>query len=143
MWKGEMSIGSDHPPILNRSRTHIPNTKTGNHELYNNADRRYWQQALHPASPTAHQSFSPHPRFLFLGLDTYAISVLGTEPGSAARGAAKAVLARNPNEDKNSPVGLEGLEQRFVMFGGGVGLKQLRWLGMALEGAARCVVGLD
>ena len=115
-------------------------TNPGNHEFYNNPSRGYWQRALHPGSPTAYQSFSPHPRFLFLGLDTYDISVLGSEPGSAARAAAVAALARNPNEDKNSPMGLEGLEQRFVMFGGGVGPAQLAWLARALGGAERCAM---
>ncbi len=113
---------------------------TGNHELYNNSDRAYWQRALHPQSPTAYQAFAPHPRFLFIGLDTYDVSVLGSAAGSEERAQAEAILSRNPNEDKNSPLKLEGVDQRFVHFGGGVGTAQLAWLARTLEAAHRCVI---
>lgn len=108
---------------------------TGNHELYNNADRRYWQRAFHPSSPTAYRAFSPHPGFCFVGLDTYDISVLGSSPASAERALAEAALSQNPNADKNSPLNLQGLDRRFVQFGGGVGPSQLAWLAAVLEAA--------
>ena len=119
----------------------------GNHELYNFPSRAFWtnhlacfrdqqQQQPSPAFPGAptpprnscYYAFSPHPRFCFVNLDTYDVSVLGSAPDSQERAEAEAYLRRNPNEDRNSPLGLEGLDKRFVLFGGGVGARQLAWL---------------
>lgn len=36
-------------------------------------------------------------------------------------------------QNQNSPEGLEGVERRFVMFGGGLGQEQLAWLERQLE----------
>lgn len=36
-------------------------------------------------------------------------------------------------QEKNSTVGLEGVERRFVKFGGGLGQEQLAWLEQQLE----------
>jgi manganese-dependent ADP-ribose/CDP-alcohol diphosphatase len=78
-------------------------------------------------------------RFLFLNLDTYDISLVGNPEGSEGRELALAYLSKNPNEDKNSPLNLEGAEQRFVKYNGGVGAAQLEWLRATLDEAARCV----
>jgi hypothetical protein len=48
-------------------------------------------------------------------------------------------LSRNPNQDRNSPLGLEGTHRRFVAFNGAVGDTQLAWLRQALEAARMCV----
>lgn len=128
---------------------------TGNHELYNNPDRTYWLSTLNKAKPSssssAYYAFSPHPNFLFINLDTYDLSALGATAGTAVgddedeyeaekrRLATEVYLARNPNDDKNSPLNLEGLDKRFVKFGGGVGPRQLEWLRSTLVQAERYV----
>jgi manganese-dependent ADP-ribose/CDP-alcohol diphosphatase len=43
---------------------------------------------------------------------------------------------KNPNNDKNSPEGLVGVDRQFVMFNGAVGKEQLSWLSDILENAA-------
>jgi hypothetical protein len=49
---------------------------------------------------------------------------------------ARSILDKiNPNRNQNSPAGLDGLNQRFVRFGGAVGPRQLLWLKMQLEEA--------
>ena len=127
----------------------------GNHELYNFPLRAFWtnrlvcfreqqqQQQTPPAFTGAstpprdvcYYAFSPHPKFCFVNLDTYDISVLGSAPGSPERAEAEAYLRRNPNKDRNSPLGLEGLDKRFVLFNGGVGAPQLAWLRATLLAA--------
>lgn len=44
-------------------------------------------------------------------------------------------MAVNPNANKHSPDGLEGLSRRFVEFGGGVSAQQLAWLAAQLAEA--------
>lgn len=44
--------------------------------------------------------------------------------------------AHNPNDNKNSAKGLEGLQRRFVKFGGGISAAQLSWLDGQLSEAA-------
>ena len=131
----------------------------GNHEFYNNPDREYWRRHLSCFTQQQHQrrhqqeqqgqqeppppppadafyfAFSPHPQFLFINLDTYDVSMLGSAEGSEERTLAEQYIAKNPNEDKNSPLNLEGVENRFVLFGGGVGPRQLAWLKLVLEQA--------
>lgn len=122
----------------------------GNHEFYNFPSRAFWANRLAcfrdrrpPAFPNAptpprdscYYAFLPHPKFCFVNLDTYDISVLGSAPDSPEGTEAERYLRRNPNEDRNSPLGLEGLEKRFVRFGGGVGARQLAWLRATLLAA--------
>lgn len=81
----------------------------------------------------------------FVCLDTYDVSVLARSPegnGSRKHAEAAAVLSEeNPiNFAKgggaiNSPEGLEGVQKRFVAFGGGVGRSQLEWLRSELRAA--------
>ncbi|CAI5469884.1 unnamed protein product [Closterium sp. Yama58-4] len=103
----------------------------GNHCLYN-LPRVTLNKML--AIPTAadncsYYDFSPFPNFRFVVLDSYDVSLLGWPEDHPHAVRAKEVLEReNPNEEKNSPEGLEGLNRRFVKFNGGVGEEQLRWL---------------
>ncbi|CAI7797042.1 unnamed protein product [Closterium sp. NIES-53] len=103
----------------------------GNHCLYN-LPRVALNKML--AIPTAadnrsYYDFSPFPNFRFVVLDSYDVSLLGWPEDHPHAVKAREVLEReNPNEEKNSPEGLEGLNRRFVKFNGGVGEEQLRWL---------------
>lgn len=69
------------------------------------------------------------PGYRVLVLDGYDVSLLGWPPGHPAHEAAAATLAaRNPNADWNSGAGLQGLDRRFVKFGGAAGPAQIAWL---------------
>jgi len=77
-----------------------------------------------------------HPGFRLVMLDCFDLSVLGWPPGHPHHEAAVALLAsNNPNANKNSPETLEGLQRRFVAFGGGVSDAQLAWLDATLAQA--------
>ncbi|TVU04558.1 hypothetical protein EJB05_47673, partial [Eragrostis curvula] len=112
----------------------------GNHCLYN-LPRSDLVSALRmpTTSPErAYYDFSPAPGHRFVVLDAYDFSAVGWPRGHPVSAAARKFLdARNPNDDKNSPSGLDGADRRFVMFNGGVGEAQLRWLDAALRRAAR------
>ncbi|KAE8707458.1 Manganese-dependent ADP-ribose/CDP-alcohol diphosphatase [Hibiscus syriacus] len=49
--------------------------------------------------------------------------------------AMKVLNEKNPNSNKNSPEGLEGVDRRFVMFNGAVGKEQMEWLNSVLQDA--------
>lgn len=118
----------------------------GNHELYNFSREELENSALHPANSCFHMlepipecvqnerkpfyfSFTPHPKFCFLHLDSYEISILGVKENSHEYEEASQILRKyNQNDDLHSPDGLQGLEQRFVKFNGAVSKKQLSWL---------------
>jgi hypothetical protein len=93
----------------------------GNHCLYNLS-----RAQLHPklglaADVPAYYDFAPHPRFRFVMVDPYDISVMGWPEGHPRRAAAERILKQhNPNADMNSPVGLRGYRRRYVAFNGGV-----------------------
>lgn len=71
----------------------------------------------------------PHKSLRVIFADGYDISVLGWPPGHPSHEAAVALLAeKNPNQNKNMPEGLVGLERRFVQFGGGATQCQLDWI---------------
>lgn len=110
----------------------------GNHCLYN-LPRRDLNELLDiPTSgEQSYYSFSPNPGFLFVVLDGYDVSALGWPQEHPHTKAAMEILStRNPNEEKNSPDGLTGVERRFVMFNGGVGDAQLAWLETTLQEAS-------
>jgi manganese-dependent ADP-ribose/CDP-alcohol diphosphatase len=68
----------------------------------------------------------------FIFLDNYDLSVMGRSPTSAKYASSHSILSSsNPNYvagDINSPIGLDGVDRRFVAFNGGIGDTQLRWL---------------
>ena len=71
----------------------------------------------------------PEPGYRLVVLDGYDISYLGWPEGHPLHEQAVELLnSKNPNDDKNSNSGLEGLNKRFVKFGGGVSTMQLEWL---------------
>ena len=102
----------------------------GNHCLYN-LPRSALVDLLKIPTVTdlAYYDFSPSPGFRIIVLDGYDISALGWPVDHLSSSAARKFLdKKNPNLDKNSPLGLTGLERRFLMFNGAVGKAQLMWL---------------
>lgn len=120
----------------------------GNHCLYN-ANRQELNRRLgidnHKAAASlsgCHSYFSyrppllAHSGFRFLVLDGYDVSLLGWPEGHPLHNQARDILDQNnPNEDKNSNTGLEGLNKRFVKFGGGISDQQIAWLESELADA--------
>lgn len=105
----------------------------GNHCLYNLPRHRLNEQlnieSVDASKSASYYSFSPHPGFRFIVLDSYDVSVLGWPAGHSLHELATKILAdNNPNQNKNSPENMRGLQRRFVAFGGGVGKEQLEWL---------------
>ncbi len=77
-------------------------------------------------------TFSPHPRFKFLALDPYDISICGRKSGDPENKLATEILSKNnTNSNWNNPMGLKN--RYFVKFNGGVGQEQLQWLNKELE----------
>ncbi|KAG0603215.1 hypothetical protein M758_10G075900 [Ceratodon purpureus] len=111
----------------------------GNHCLYNLPRQELNEIFGIPTTKEGQQSyysFSPNPGFLFVVLDGYDVSALGWPEDHPHTKAAMEILnTRNPNEEKNSPDGLVGVERRFVKFNGGVGEEQLAWLEKTLQEA--------
>ena len=130
----------------------------GNHELYNFSREELARSVLHPFNtcPSAsylnlHQShpviskeeikpfyfsFTPHPKFCFVYLDSYDISILGEDESSPRYKQGLGMLRKfNKNDDPQSPNGLFGLERRFVRFNGAIGMEQLLWLQSTLKKA--------
>ena len=130
----------------------------GNHELYNFSRKELARSVLHPFNSCAsasylslHQShpviskgetkpfyfsFTPHPKFCFVYLDSYDISILGEDESSPRYKQGLGMLRKfNKNDDPQSPNGLFGLERRFVRFNGAIGMEQLLWLQSTLKKA--------
>ena len=124
----------------------------GNHELYNFSRDELERSALHPGNSCLelnesfpesgynkkpfYFSFTPHPKFCFIYLDSYDISILGVDERSQQFEDAISLLRKyNKNDDLHSPVGLHGLEKRFVKFNGSLSKEQLSWLHTVLTQA--------
>ncbi|KAE8888227.1 hypothetical protein PF005_g6364 [Phytophthora fragariae] len=110
----------------------------GNHELYNfpaaviRKELVYQpSKTLEEAPPRSYYDFQvpEAPKFRFVVLDCYGLSILGREKTDPVYQEALALLRRvNPNENLNSPTGLEDAQRRFVAFNGAVDCDQMRWL---------------
>lgn len=102
----------------------------GNHCLYNLPRNTLIKLLKMPSlHGHAYYDFSPTPEYRFIVLDGYDISAIGwpqDHPNTLE--AVNILQVKNPNADKNSPVGMVGLERRFLMFNGAVGKEQLEWL---------------
>ncbi len=117
----------------------------GNHDLYNfyrhdlmhsYLNSSPFKQHLPQEDVKAYYEFSPHEKFCFIMLDTYEIGVLGYQKDHPIYTESEAMLASiNPNENKNSMIGMVGMKQRFVSFNGGLGEEQLQWLDKTLAKA--------
>ena len=116
-------------------RGHLDETK-----FNNNAGRRIEMSCpvLQPDEHKFYFTFSPHPQFRFVVLDTFDFSILGREESSVEYKEALHLLTNhNKNPDLDDPSGLEGQDRRFVAFNGGVGKLQLQWLETNLAAAER------
>lgn len=113
----------------------------GNHCLYNHPrhvlNERLGIDVHKGCSDASHSYFTfrpPGQKHAFIILDGYDVSLLGYPPGHSHHELAKAILDReNPNEEKNSNRGLEGVARRFVKFGGGLSEEQVEWLRQELH----------
>lgn len=109
----------------------------GNHCLYNLPREELLPLLRIPSHDgCAYYDFSPIPGYRFVVLDAYDISAIGwPKDHPKTLEATRLLEEKNPNTDKNSPVGLQGLERRFLMFNGAVGKGQLEWLDNVLQDA--------
>ncbi|XP_068770169.1 manganese-dependent ADP-ribose/CDP-alcohol diphosphatase isoform X1 [Struthio camelus] len=112
----------------------------GNHELYNFGRERLACSGLNsrpstaagPAGDCQAYHFSPAPRFRFVVLDAYDLSVLGRDTAAPRyRESLRLLKEKNPNENLNSPAGLK--EPQFVEFNGGFSQVQLDWFNEVLK----------
>ncbi|KAL9228373.1 hypothetical protein vseg_003962 [Gypsophila vaccaria] len=111
----------------------------GNHCLYNlPRDELLPLLNIHTDNSCAYYEFSPTPEYRFVVLDGFDISAIGWPKDHPKTSEALRILdEKNPNLDKNSPAGLEGLKRRFLMFNGAVGKEQLEWLDHVLQDATK------
>ncbi|OWZ20688.1 hypothetical protein PHMEG_0004864 [Phytophthora megakarya] len=103
----------------------------GNHELYNFPASVIQQDLLSQAPERSYYDFqvAEAPKFRFIVLDTYGLSILGREKDDPVHQEAMALLRLvNPNENLNSPTGLVEEQRRFVAFNGAVDREQMHWL---------------
>ncbi|XP_021749831.1 manganese-dependent ADP-ribose/CDP-alcohol diphosphatase-like [Chenopodium quinoa] len=109
----------------------------GNHCLYNLSRETLLPLLKIPSHDcSAYYDFSPTHDYRLVVLDGYDISVIGwPEDHPKSMEAVSILKEKNPNLDKNSPVGLNGLERRFLMFNGAIGREQLEWLDQVLQNA--------
>ncbi|CAL0325325.1 unnamed protein product [Lupinus luteus] len=111
----------------------------GNHCLYN-LPRSKLLPLLKIKSLRGHAyyDFSPVPEYRFVVLDGYDNSAIGwPQDHPTTLEALKFLREKNPNEDKNNPTGLVGLERRFLMFNGGIGKEQMEWFNGVLQDATK------
>ncbi|KAF0716607.1 Aste57867_2754 [Aphanomyces stellatus] len=128
----------------------------GNHELYNVTKAEYIAQLTrHTASPHAGPESLPPadtqvayytftepsmPSYEFVVLDPYGVSLIGSPEGSPEHAAAVEFLnTNNPNENKNSPLGMRDLPNHIVRataFNGAMDEPQVEWLQGVLARAA-------
>ena len=77
-------------------------------------------------------TFSPHPKYKFIAIDSYDVSICGRVEGEPEYEEARKILTvKNTNDNWNSPYGLK--EPHFVKFNGGLSKDQLEWLDKELE----------
>ncbi|XP_067914078.1 manganese-dependent ADP-ribose/CDP-alcohol diphosphatase isoform X2 [Heterodontus francisci] len=77
--------------------------------------------------------FSPFPKFRFILIDPYDLSILGRKKTSKKyHDSMQRLKSNNRNENLNSPRGLTGLNLRFTGFNGGFSQEQLEWLNKIL-----------
>ncbi|XP_030631464.1 manganese-dependent ADP-ribose/CDP-alcohol diphosphatase [Chanos chanos] len=112
----------------------------GNHEFYNFSRTTLLSSVLNSTANTDAANiintdqiyayhFSPSPKFRFITLDAYDVSLIGREESNSKYNQAMKLLREhNSNDDLNHPPAPAGMEQRFVKFNGGFSQSQLDWL---------------
>ncbi|KAF7705053.1 manganese-dependent ADP-ribose/CDP-alcohol diphosphatase [Silurus meridionalis] len=116
----------------------------GNHEFYNFTRSALFSSALNSKVREDEESdeqiddvyayhFSPAPKFRFVVLDAYDLSIIGRDEASEKYNLAFEIIkAHNPNEELNMPPGRFQMDGRFVKFNGGFSQDQLDWLDRVL-----------
>ncbi|KAL3876092.1 hypothetical protein ACJMK2_033972 [Sinanodonta woodiana] len=115
----------------------------GNHEFYNFTREFLMKSSLFSGNElqcsvmpgNAYYAIEPHPQLRILSLDTYEISLLGYPEEAPQYQTALKIMSINPNEDQNSPIGLEYEDLMFVKYNGGLDMGQLNWLETNLQEA--------
>lgn len=118
----------------------------GNHELYNMNRSSLLQSPLHSAvschlekgSDVFYYTFIAHNKLRIVALDTYELGVLGYDDNpddSNFKAAQFLLLDKNKNGNTGDVTGLEGFEQRWASYNGGISDRQLQWLSEVLEKA--------
>ncbi|XP_006246666.1 manganese-dependent ADP-ribose/CDP-alcohol diphosphatase isoform X2 [Rattus norvegicus] len=118
----------------------------GNHEFYNfsrdylansKLNSKFLEDQIpqHPETTPSENyyayHFVPFPKFRFILLDSYDLSVLGIDQFSPKYEQCMKILREhNPNVELNSPQGLS--EPQYVQFNGGFSQEQLNWLNEVL-----------
>lgn len=111
----------------------------GNHEFYNFNRNTLFASEINSGEKAEPGSglddeiyayhFSPAPKFRFVVLDAYDMSVIGRDPTNEKYNQAVNILKEhNNNDDLNCPPMTSWLEQRFVKFNGAFSQEQLHWL---------------
>ncbi|KAF9617023.1 hypothetical protein IFM89_033093 [Coptis chinensis] len=95
----------------------------GNHCIYNLPRKDLLPMLqMQTANDQAYYDYSPTPDYRFVVLDGYDISAIGWFHDHPKTMEALQILQeKNPNSEKNSPVGMVGVERRFLMFNGAIG----------------------
>ena len=95
---------------------------------------------VHPArGATTVDNNSKTSSIKFIVLDSYDIGLIQRNPHTSKKRMRAVEILKSQNGknfnkgNHNSPDGLEGLQKRFVAFGGGLGQTQLQWLRKELE----------
>ncbi|XP_055032812.2 manganese-dependent ADP-ribose/CDP-alcohol diphosphatase [Misgurnus anguillicaudatus] len=116
----------------------------GNHEFYNFNRNSLFASPINSGTKLAPGSnfiddeiyayhFSPAPKFRFVVLDAYDLSIIGRDPNHEKYNKAMKILKeQNTNNDLNHPPVSGWLEQRFVKFNGAFSQEQLQWLDKVL-----------
>ena len=120
-------------PFLLLTRSLAPFARARSPFSLYNLEREKLNERLKISARPDHRSYFMHRlddrKLAIAVLDAYDVSILGTRDDEPKRAMAEKILMENnPNEEKNSNKGLEGLQRRFVKFGGGVSEEQLAWL---------------
>ncbi|KAM9462315.1 manganese-dependent ADP-ribose/CDP-alcohol diphosphatase isoform 1-T1 [Clarias gariepinus] len=119
----------------------------GNHEFYNFTRSALFSSPLNTEVKGEEENentmeeiyayhFSPAPKFRFVILDAYDLSIIGREEACEKyRQSFDIIREHNPNEELNQPPGLYPMDGRFVKFNGGFSQEQLNWLDKVLTSA--------
>ncbi|XP_066120391.1 manganese-dependent ADP-ribose/CDP-alcohol diphosphatase isoform X1 [Saccopteryx bilineata] len=114
--------------FYNFSRDYLTNSKLNTKFL---EDRTVHGLETVPIGSYYAYHFVPFPKFRFILLDAYDLSVLGVDQSSPKyQQCLKMLKEHNPNMELNSPQGLS--EPQFVQFNGGFSQEQLNWLNEVL-----------
>ncbi|KAM4664007.1 manganese-dependent ADP-ribose/CDP-alcohol diphosphatase-like isoform 2-T5 [Discoglossus pictus] len=121
--------------FYNFSRKYLTQSKLNTNSLENKLE---WSEVTSEIVPPKEDlesfyvyHFSPFPKFRFVLIDSYDLSVIGRDPSSVKyEKSMKLLKENNHNEDLNSPTGLR--KPYFVQFNGGISTAQLNWINSVL-----------